>query len=154
MMFPATAQTYSLNVDSGFLEPGLEVCQNCSILAVNYSQSPIDKEGFLYLTCESLSNQTFYYNLGQQNHATDFIQYYCPDIVKINGGSQNEWSSSIVFVAGELKDSKVLIQNTTTSAEFYLDKSLNYGEAIIIWFLTIFTFYIIFRTAYNFFWKK
>lgn len=52
-------------------------------------------------------------------------------------------------------DSKVaLIQNSETGAEFFVDKTLNYGDSIIIWFLTAFAFYLIFRTAYNFFWKK
>ena len=47
-----------------------------------------------------------------------------------------------------------LIQNSETGAEFYLDKTLTYGEAMILWFLTIFTFVLIFKIAYNFFWKK
>jgi hypothetical protein len=47
-----------------------------------------------------------------------------------------------------------LISNPTTGGKFYLDKTLDYGQAIIIWFLTIFSFYLIFKTAYNFFWKK
>lgn len=48
----------------------------------------------------------------------------------------------------------ILIKNDETGAEFYIDKTLNYGEAMILWFLTIFAFYLIFKTAYGFFWKK
>lgn len=52
-------------------------------------------------------------------------------------------------------DSKIaLIENAETGAEFYVEKTLNYGEAMIIWFLTIFLIAMIFKTAYNFFWKK
>ncbi len=47
-----------------------------------------------------------------------------------------------------------LIQNPDTGGEFYIQKTLNYGEAMILWFLTLFSFYLIFKTAYNFFWKK
>ena len=47
-----------------------------------------------------------------------------------------------------------LIQNSETGAEFYVDKTLNYGEAMILWFLTIFLIVLIFEKAYNFFWKK
>lgn len=47
-----------------------------------------------------------------------------------------------------------LIENTTTGAEFYVVKSLTYGEAMILWFLTIFTIILLFKTAYNFFWGK
>ncbi len=48
----------------------------------------------------------------------------------------------------------ILIENQETGAEFYVDKTLNYGEAMILWFLTLFSFYLIFRITYNFFWKK
>lgn len=47
-----------------------------------------------------------------------------------------------------------LIENSTTGAKFYLDKTLNYGDSMILWFLTIFSFIIIFKSAYHFFWKK
>jgi len=47
-----------------------------------------------------------------------------------------------------------LIQNSETSAEFYVEKTLNYGDALILWFLTIFLIGYLFKFAYNFFWKK
>lgn len=46
------------------------------------------------------------------------------------------------------------IQNSETGAEFYLDKTINYGDILIVWFLTIFGIFLIFKSAYNFFWKK
>ena len=47
-----------------------------------------------------------------------------------------------------------LIENETTGAEFYVDKTLSYGEAMVLWFLTIFTILFIFKITYNFFWGK
>lgn len=38
--------------------------------------------------------------------------------------------------------------------EFYIQKTLTYGEAIVIWFLTIFAIFLIAKTVFNFFWKK
>jgi hypothetical protein len=46
------------------------------------------------------------------------------------------------------------IQNPDTGAEFYVQKTLTYGEAIEIWFLTMFSFYVIFTAVYKFFWRK
>ena len=46
------------------------------------------------------------------------------------------------------------VKNPDTGGEFYIQKTLTYGEAITIWFFTIFSFYLIFKGAYNFFWKK
>lgn len=60
-------------------------------------------------------------------------------------------STSDIFNASS---SASLIKNEVTGAEFYLDKTLNYGDAVIIWFLTIFSVYMIFKVVYNFFWKK
>lgn len=51
-------------------------------------------------------------------------------------------------------DVYTLIQNSTTGAEFYLNKTLTYGEAMILWFLTLFAIVFIFQKAYNFFWGK
>ena len=51
-------------------------------------------------------------------------------------------------------DVYTLVQNNETGAEFYVQRTLTYGEAMILWFLTIFTIVLIFKTAYNFFWGK
>lgn len=38
--------------------------------------------------------------------------------------------------------------------QFYIQKTLTYGEAIIIWFITIFAIFLIAKTIFNFLWKK
>lgn len=38
--------------------------------------------------------------------------------------------------------------------KFYVQKTLTYGEAILIWFLTIFAVFLVAKTIFNFFWKK
>lgn len=44
-----------------------------------------------------------------------------------------------------------LIENSETGAEFYLDKSFTYGEAIIITFITIFFFAFLGKIIFNYF---
>ena len=47
-----------------------------------------------------------------------------------------------------------LIKNETTGAEFYAEKSLSYGDAMIIWFLSLFTLCYIFKKIWDFWWKR
>lgn len=61
------------------------------------------------------------------------------------------WNYSEIICDDEVL---TLIKNETTDGEFYVQKTLTYGEAMILWFLTIFAFYLIFKTTYNFFWGK
>jgi hypothetical protein len=67
------------------------------------------------------------------------------------GGTWKNWNYSEITCFSSTTE---LISNQSTGGKFYLDKTLNYGDAILIWFATLFTFYLIFKTAYNFFWKK
>jgi hypothetical protein len=43
-----------------------------------------------------------------------------------------------------------LIQNTSTEAEFYVEKTLSYGDLILIVFLSIFLIFGIFKFLWNF----
>jgi hypothetical protein len=47
-----------------------------------------------------------------------------------------------------------LIQNTTTGAEFYIEKTFSYGDAVVVFFLTLFLIFGIAIGVFNFFWKK
>ena len=48
-----------------------------------------------------------------------------------------------------------LVQNENyPNREFYVQKTLTYGEGIIIWFLTIFSIFLIAKIVFNFLWKK
>lgn len=38
--------------------------------------------------------------------------------------------------------------------QFYVQKTFTYGEAIVIWFLTLFAIFLISKTIYNFLWQK
>jgi hypothetical protein len=66
-------------------------------------------------------------------------------------GKGDNWNFSQVVCFSSTTEK---ITNPTTGGNFYLDKTLSYGDAILIWFATLFTFYLIGKTAYNFFWKK
>jgi hypothetical protein len=76
------------------------------------------------------------------------------------GGSDWEYSkltcstTATTFEAGTTTDTKELITNTTTGAEFYIDKSITYGDTILFWGLTILFIGLTGNIIYNFFWRK
>jgi nucleoside permease NupC len=47
-----------------------------------------------------------------------------------------------------------LIQNASTGAEFYIGKTMTYGETIVVVFLTLFSILLICSLIWRFFWKK
>jgi len=49
---------------------------------------------------------------------------------------------------------KILIINSESGAEFWLDKTFSYGESITIIFLTIFIFCVVGKLIYNFLFKN
>lgn len=48
-------------------------------------------------------------------------------------------------------DQYTLIENSETGAEFYLDKTFSYGDAIIITFITIFFFAFLGKIIFSYF---
>jgi len=53
---------------------------------------------------------------------------------------------------GELPSSEyTLVENTNTGAEFYINKSVSYGDAIIITFFTIFLLALLGKTIFHYF---
>lgn len=51
-------------------------------------------------------------------------------------------------------DQLELIQNASTGAEFYVSKTIDYGETLIIIFITIFTIFLICKIIFDFLWHK
>lgn len=49
---------------------------------------------------------------------------------------------------------KTLIENESTGAEFWVNENISYGEAMILIFITIFTFCLIGKIVYNFLFKN
>jgi hypothetical protein len=47
-----------------------------------------------------------------------------------------------------------LIQNPETEAEFYIQKTMSYGDLILIIFLSIFLIFGIFKFLWNFIWSE
>ena len=64
------------------------------------------------------------------------------------------YSKSVCSVIGNASSSKELITNTITGAEFYIDKTITYGDALMFWFLTIFSVGLIFSIIFKFFWRQ
>jgi len=63
---------------------------------------------------------------------------------------QDAWN----FKNFNCSSTKELITNTTTGAEFYIDKTITYGDALMFWFLTIFSVGLIFSIIFKFFWRQ
>lgn len=87
--------------------------------------------------------------------------YFDPDTKELkpfNGGDSGtswHWKNlNCTSTDNAFSEQFALIENPETGANFYLDKTLNYGEAILIWFFVIFGFFMIAKTVWNFFWKK
>lgn len=49
-----------------------------------------------------------------------------------------------------VSDTKTIIQNESTGANFYIDKTLNYGDIILIAFFIIFLIFGVFKFVWNF----
>lgn len=71
------------------------------------------------------------------------------------------FSTPVDLGAGDFEYSELdcdifeLITNEEFPArKFYIQKTLTYGEAILIFFCTIFAVFLIGRTIFNFLWKK
>lgn len=47
-----------------------------------------------------------------------------------------------------------LVENSTTGASFYVQKTLSYGDSLILWFLSIFAICLIVKIIFNFFYHK
>lgn len=62
-----------------------------------------------------------------------------------------DWEYSKISCEPEINE---IITSSTTEANFYIQKTINYGEVIIIWFLTLFTIVLICKIIFNFLWKK
>lgn len=50
-----------------------------------------------------------------------------------------------------VNETLALIENETTTAEFYIEKSLSYGDLLLITFLSIFLIFGILKFLWNFF---
>lgn len=49
-----------------------------------------------------------------------------------------------------VNETLTLIENETTTAEFYIEKTLSYGDLLLITFLSIFLIFGIFKFVWNF----
>lgn len=75
--------------------------------------------------------------------------------VNLGDGAKPDFEfSEMICTSTENPNIYSQIENSTTGAEFFVQKTLTYGEAMILWFLTLFAFYLIFKTVYNYFWGK
>lgn len=69
--------------------------------------------------------------------------------VNLGGEAKPDWEFSKFICEPEIFE---LIVNQ--DREFFIQKTLTYGEAIIIWFLTLFIIVLTAKMIFNFFWKK
>lgn len=82
------------------------------------------------------------------------LDYHCqfsvPVQITINNTKSNVFSV-MDCTSTEPTSTVALIQNASTGAEFYLDKTLNYGEVLILLFLLLFAIFGITKIIADFF---
>jgi hypothetical protein len=49
---------------------------------------------------------------------------------------------------------ELIINPDYPEREFYVEKTISYGDALIIFFLTLFLIIVIAKGIFNFFWRK
>ena len=155
MIFPYGSRTISILVVGNQNITWVTSTEPKLLLALEIQQSGVASNSLVYCGNDLIA----------KNYAKDFGQILiykrCDDIVRIEKTGQDEAYFNLVYYDGTdipeteiLPNPVTLIKNENTGAEFMVDKTLSYGDAILIWFATLFAFYLIFKTAYNFFWKK
>jgi len=77
----------------------------------------------------------------------------CQFLVPINLGEEfsPDWEYSQIECEPLVYE---LIVNPSTEAEFYLSKTITYGDFLIVWFLVFFLLAWISKSVFNYFWKK
>ena len=81
----------------------------------------------------------------------------CQFSVPVNLGNEEapDWEFSEVSCQTEAGPAIFeLIENQEYPREFYVQKTLSYGDAVIIWFLTLFAIAYVAKSIFNYFWQK
>lgn len=94
----------------------------------------------------------FYYDY-QENLTMEELNVLGSEGWEITGILVNTTNSFNAFLHRGFQE-KILITNTESGAEFWVDKTFSYGESIVIIFLTIFLFAVIGKTIYHFIFRK
>ena len=143
MVFPYNSKTITGLISGNNSADIVSTTDPKIVLGVGIQQSGVASESLIYCGNDLLA----------KNYAKDFSQHLiyheCNDVIRIEKTGQDEAFFSVVYYEGTLG-----VRNETTGAEFFPDKTLSYGEAVMIWFLTLFTLYFIFKKVWDFWWKK
>lgn len=75
---------------------------------------------------------------------------YCEFSAPVELGT-NDFEYSILNCTSTETSTTILIQNASTGAEFYLDKTINYGEILTLVFLLLFAIFGITKIIADFF---
>lgn len=71
--------------------------------------------------------------------------------VEISSGT----TTGIAFSKMECADEHLeLIENASTGASFYIDKTFSYGDILLVVFLTLFLLYALLSAIFKFFWPE
>jgi hypothetical protein len=78
------------------------------------------------------------------------IDYHCVFSSPVNIGSTTAYSI-LNCTSSASTNTIAQVNNTSTGAEFYLDKTINYGEVLILVFLLLFAIFGIVKIISDFF---
>lgn len=82
----------------------------------------------------------------------------CQFLEPVNLGTEElpDWEFSQIECenATTTETHELIVNSEYPEREFFIDKTLSYGDILIIWFLTFFSIGLIASIIFNYFWKK
>lgn len=86
-------------------------------------------------------------------HNPYYFDVATKQILPWDGNGTQYWEFGEMTCSTTIKTTE-LIENASTGAEFYLDKSINYGDSLIIFFLLLFAVFGIIKMLSDWFIPK
>jgi len=115
-------------------------CGNTQILSYNVSVG--NYQSFPVLEFYYLCNKNIYWKNGSENDDTIILNYLPYNIYTYNTATATSGATTT--------DVYTLIQNDTTGASFYVNKSLSYGDILLLTFVILFAVFGIVKVISDF----
>ena len=72
----------------------------------------------------------------------------------VNLGSTTESWAFSKLECGNSSTTELIVNPDFPERSFFVEKTFSYGDAVIVFFLTLFLIFLIASAIFNFFWKK
>jgi len=78
----------------------------------------------------------------------------CQFLEPVNLGSTTESWAFSKLECGLPTTTELIVNPDYPERNFFIDKTFNYGDIAVLWFLTLFSVGLIASLIFNYFWKK